>query len=150
MLTSAAGAQGALVLICTPVRALDPPVSMPLLPENYLAPVKLNGSALERDGLAKFDEDLFLDNDLIEAQTADLAGQAEYFMYLAPTPRLLNGIHAAFPLEEATLIAVPDAIHCAWTGINSGKLPDPQPSSPPVRPEWWSFLDCNPPAKEQP
>lgn len=119
------------------------PLSMPLLPETYLAPIKLSGSALERDGLAKFDEDLFLDGDLIEAQTADLAGQAEYLMYLAPAPRLLKGIHAAFPLEEATLIAIPDAIHCPWTGIESGQLPQTQPSSPPVRPEWWHFLDCS-------
>jgi len=126
------------------------PLSMPLLPETYLTPIKLRGSALERDGLAKFDEDLFLDSGLIEAKTADLAGQAEFLMYLAPTPRLLNGIHAAFPLEEATLIAVPDAIHRPWTGIQSDELPQPPPSSPPVRADWWHFLDCNPPAKSQP
>jgi hypothetical protein len=119
------------------------PLSMPLLAENYLGAIKLRGSALERDGLEKFDEDLFLDSDLIEAQTADLAGQAEFLMYLAPEPRLLKGIHAAFPIEEATLIAIPDAVHRSWTRIDSTPLPEPPLSSPPVRPEWWQFLDCN-------
>ena len=119
------------------------PLSMPLLPENYLGAIKLNGSALERDGLAEFDEELFLDPELIETQTSDLAGQAEYLMYLSPQPRLLAGMHAAFPLEEATLIAVPDAIHRAWNSVTADTLAQPAPSSPLPRPEWWHFLDCD-------
>ena len=119
------------------------PLSMPLLAENYLGPIRLNGSTLERDGLAKFDEELFLDPELIETQTADLAGQAEYLMYLAPQPRLLSGMHAAFALEEATLIAVPDAIHRAWTSVMTETLAQPAPSLPPLRRDWWHFLDCH-------
>ncbi|HXI25711.1 MAG TPA: hypothetical protein VNG71_17725 [Pyrinomonadaceae bacterium] len=122
------------------------PLSMPLLAENYLGPTRLNGSTLERDGLAEFDEELFLDPELIETQTSDLAGQAEYLMYLSPQPRLLAGMHAAFPVEEATLIAVPDAIHRAWTSVTVDPLPQPAPSLPLQRPEWWPFLDCNAPA----
>ena len=121
------------------------PLSMPPLPGNYLSAVNLNGSALERDGLADFSEELFLDRDLITTRTLDLAGQAEYLMYLSPQPRLLRGIHSAFPLEEATIISVPDAVHLGWFRSEREPLPDPQPSSPPVRAEWWHFLDCNPP-----
>src|SRR2546423_6667959 len=123
------------------------PLSMPLLAENYLGPVRLNGSTLERDGLAKFNEELFLDPELIETQTSDLAGQAEYLMYLSPRPRLLAGMHAAFPLEEATLIAVPDAIHRAWTSVTADTLAQPAPSLPPPRPEWWHFLNCDAPTQ---
>lgn len=123
------------------------PLSMPPLPEDYLGAVTLKGSALERDGLAEFNEDLFLDRGLVETQTMDLAGEAEYLMYLAPEPRRLNGIHAAFPLEEATIISVPDAVHRRWSRADDEPLAQPQPSSPPARPEWWQFLDCAPPSK---
>jgi len=120
------------------------PLSMPLLAENYLGPIRLNGSTLERDGLAEFKEELFLDPELIQTGTSDLAGQAEYLMYLSPQPRLLGGMHAAFPLEEATLVAVPDAIHSTWTRVKAEDLPEPAPSLPPERPEWWHFLACDP------
>src|SRR5256885_11871923 len=54
---------------------------------------------------------------------------------------------AAFPLEEATLIAIPDAIHRAWTSVTADTVPQPAPSLPPLRPEWWPFLDCNAPTQ---
>jgi len=123
------------------------PLAMPLLPENYLSAIALNGMALERDGLADFNEGLFLDGDLVETQTMDLAGEAEYLMYLAPEPRRLNGIHAAFSLEEATIISAPDAVHRGWLRADSEPLPQPQPSPPPARPEWWPFLDCTAPTQ---
>jgi Phage tail sheath protein subtilisin-like domain len=121
------------------------PLSMPPLPDNYLNAMSLKGTALERDGLAEFNEELFLDRDLIRTQTLDLAGEAEYLMYLAPQPRRLNGIHGAFPLEEVTIISVPDAVHLGWSRSQREPLPQPKPSTPPVRPEWWTFLNCNPP-----
>jgi hypothetical protein len=55
--------------------------------------------------------------------------QADYLRYLSPRPRRLRGIHAALGwqessiIEEATLIAIPDAVHCPWN-ITSG--PDEQ------------------------
>ena len=58
------------------------PLSMPPMPENFLGAIRLNGTALERDGLAEFNEELFMDPDLIKTQTMDLAGEAEYLMYL--------------------------------------------------------------------
>jgi hypothetical protein len=112
--------------------------------------IRLNGTALERDGLADFNEELFLDSDLITTRTLDLAGEAEYLMYLSPQPRQLRGIHGAFPLEEATIISVPDAVHLGWSRSQRESLPQPGPSSPPVRDEWWHFIDCNPPKPATP
>lgn len=120
------------------------PLSMTALPENYLGAVKLNGTPLERDGLAQFSEELFIDRDLGEATTGVLAGEAEYLMYLAPQTRRLTGMHGAFALEEATIISVPDAVHRGWTREELQELPQPRPSPPPVRPEWWHFLNCVP------
>jgi hypothetical protein len=56
----------------------------------------------------------------------------------------LKGIHAALGIEEATLIAVPDAVHRGWTN-QPFEQPPPEPSEHPVHPEWWRFLDCDPP-----
>jgi hypothetical protein len=120
------------------------PLSMPLLPDNYLGAIRLTGTTLERDGLAEFNEELFIDQDLIETKTTDLAGEAEYLMYLSPQTRLLRGMHAAFPLEEATIISAPDAVHRGWSRSKLDPLAHPQPSLPPPRPEWWPFLDCHP------
>jgi hypothetical protein len=126
------------------------PLMMPALPENYLGPVALPGNERERDGLAEFDAALFLDRDLANIGTGVLASTAEFLQYLSPRPRRLNGIHAAFPLEEATLIAVPDAVHHGWTENPREALRNPEPSPPPLRPDWWHFLDCTPSAKKKP
>lgn len=126
------------------------PLLMPALPENYLGPVALPGSDRERDGLAEFDADLFLDQALLDVGTRVLATTADFLQYTSPQPRRLNGIHATFPIEEATIIAVPDAIHYGW--INQGREPlsDPPPSLPPLRTEWWHFLDCHPAIETKP
>ncbi len=125
------------------------PLLMPGLAENYLGPVALPGGERERDGLAEFDAALFLDRDLVDIGTANLTTTADFIQYLSPRPRLLTGMHAAFPLEEATIIAVPDAVHGGWMKDDREPLVDPEPSPPPLRPEWWHFLDCNPtPAKK--
>lgn len=126
------------------------PVLMPAVPENYLGPVTLPGSERERDGLADFDAGLFLDRDLIDIGTSTLASTAEFLQYLSPRPRRLTGIHAAFPLEEATIIAVPDAVHSGWVKHEREPLREPEPSQPLLRPEWWHFLDCNAPPTEKP
>ena len=131
-----------------PVDEIYFPLLMPGLPENYLGPIALPGSERERDGLAEFDAALFLDRDLTDIGTANLATTADFLQYLSPRPRRLTGMHAAFPLEEATIIAVPDAVHGGWVKHEREALINPEPSPPPLRPEWWHFLDCNPtPAK---
>ena len=126
------------------------PLLMPALPENYLGPVVLPGGERERDGLAEFDAALFLDRDLVDIGAANLATTADFLQYLSPRPRRLTGMHAAFPLEEATIIAVPDAVHSGWIKHERDQLLDPEPSPPPLRPEWWHFLDCNPAPKKKP
>jgi hypothetical protein len=126
------------------------PLTMPAVAEDFLGPVMLQGTELERDGLAKFDADLFIDPDLIDVKTEDLANEAEYLLYLSPRPRRLSAVHAAFALEEATIVAVPDAVHRGWVRRDSKALIEPGLSSPPTRPEWWHFIDCNPPRKQPP
>lgn len=126
------------------------PLMMSGLPENYLGPIALPGTERERDGLSEFDAALFLDPDLVDVGARVLASTAEFLQYLSPQPRQLTGIHAAFPLEEATIVAVPDAVHSGWFKHPREALLDPQPSPPPLRPEWWHFLDCNPPPANTP
>lgn len=126
------------------------PLAMPALPENYLGPVVLPGNDRERDGLAEFDADLFLDQALLDVGTRTLAATADFLQYTSPQPRRLNGIHASFPIEEATIIAVPDAIHYRWFSQGREPLGDPPPSLPPLRPEWWHFLDCHPKVDAKP
>ncbi|HKG47272.1 MAG TPA: hypothetical protein VKB02_11130 [Pyrinomonadaceae bacterium] len=126
------------------------PLFMPGLPENYLGPVSLPGGARERDGLAEFDAALFLDRDLVDIGAANLATTADFLQYLSPRPRRLTGMHAAFPLEEVTIIAVPDAVHSGWVEHTREPLVVSEPSAPLLRPEWWHFLDCNPAPKQKP
>ena len=135
------------------IRAADEiyfPLLMPALPENYLGPIVLPGGERERDGLAEFDAALFLDRDLVEIGTANLTNTADFLQYLSPAPRRLTGMHAAFPLEEPTIIAIPDAVHSGWIKHTREALVDPEPSPPPLRPDWWHFLDCTPAQKKKP
>ena len=123
------------------------PLLMPGLAENYLGAVELNGTQRNVTASPSLTA-LFFDRDLVEASTSVLATTADFLQYLSPRPRRLTGMHAAFPLEEATIIAVPDAVHGGWTREELQELPQPRASPPPLRPEWWHFLDCNPAPKK--
>ena len=125
------------------------PLGMQALPKNYLGSVNLPGSKLERDGLARFDADLFLDEGLIDTRNEGLISQADFIRYLSPAPRRLRGIHAALEIEEATIIAAPDAVHVGWLEQMTKQPPEPLPSPPPSRPEWLRSLPCRPAPKEQ-
>lgn len=70
-------------------------------------------TALDRDGLAGFGAHLFVDPSLEWAQLGALLGEAEHRYYREEEP--LTGFHALLPVEEATLVAVPDAGHRGWT-----------------------------------
>lgn len=108
-------------------------------------PIIPDGLALERNGLAEFDADLFLDPDLKDSSVSSLIAQSEQLQFLGSTTRPLKGIHAAMPVEEASLIAVPDAVHLSWTkSEGDGEIEVPVVSEPPIRPEWWHFLPCDP------
>ncbi|MFL6210635.1 MAG: hypothetical protein ACJ74W_17415 [Pyrinomonadaceae bacterium] len=130
------------------------PLALPALPTQFMRAVRLAGSTLERDGLAEFDADLFLDSDLSDATTEDLLARAEFLRYLSTSPRKLRGIYAALEIEEVTLIAVPDAVQRGWTKTEPKKAALPADSEPLARPAWWRF-DCvkrdqPPPVKEPP
>jgi hypothetical protein len=146
------------------------PLFMPFAPENYLGPINLQGTSLERDGLAEFKADLFLDQKLKGTGAGDLLNEAEFVRYFSPRPRGLEGVHAALAPEEtigvgaslrpdgaayarlspeeATIIAIPDAIHRGWELTAPEKPAAPRVSPPPLRPEWWHFLDCQNPKIE--
>ena len=124
------------------------PIGMPVIPEAYLGPLKSAATRLERDGLSRFDAGLFLDSDLIGVGTSALSEQADFLRYVSPAPRRLKGIHAALGfgestiIDEATIVAVPDAVHRDWTRTQGDPQPVASESLPPERPEWWHFLDC--------
>jgi|GEM_PF-5576407 len=78
------------------------------------------GDALERNGLAVFEAELFVD----PAWSSDLYGDlllnwADHVRFLGASPRALKGLHALLGFQDskvrdATWIAVPDAGHTGW------------------------------------
>lgn len=126
-----------------PAREFYLPLAMPFIADSFLGPIKQTQPALERDGLANFDSGLFLDEKMIETNLENLLSQADYFRYQSPTPEALRGIHAALEIEEATIIAVPDAVHRGWTATDHPEMPV-ETSTLLVHPKWWRYLDCNP------
>ena len=72
----------------------------------------LSGEALARDGLLEFGAELFLDPDLARVGAGALLREAEHKYYSRQEPLL--GLHSLLPLEEVTLVAVPDALHRIW------------------------------------
>lgn len=148
------------------------PVFPNVSPDEYLAAIPLIGTKLERDGLAKFDAKLFLDEKLKNTNLYNLLTDAEFLRYVSEKPRNLRGIHAVLTpetrvnktiegsdavqkytsvsLEEATIIAVPDAVHRGWfRKKDRRKVLPPAPSPPPIRRDWWTF-QCFDEAKMQP
>lgn len=145
------------------------PIFPTVSPEEYLGAIPMFGTKLERDGLGKFDADLFLDEKLKDTNLYNLLTDAEFIRYVSENPRKLYGIHAVLApetiinksvegfgtnrkyssvsLEEATIISVPDAVHRGWfyEKDDTEVLP-PVPSPPPIRPEWWTF-ECPDEAK---
>ena len=82
--------------------------------EHYLSASVPNRPPLERDGLVPFGPELFVDRTLANARSTTLIDEAEYKRSFSPDPKALRGLHAALPIEEATLIAVPDAVLAGW------------------------------------
>jgi hypothetical protein len=103
---------------------------------------------LERDGLANFSSELFLDAALVDASVERFAAQSDFIRYLGEAPRRLRGMHAALGdqsstvQEEATLIAVPDAVHRGWSQIPMPALPRASALGFIPRPDWWPALVC--------
>jgi hypothetical protein len=107
-----------------------------------LAPFSQPLTALERDGLAQFDADLFLDAQLAGAPLNAVAELADAIRFLGNEPRPLRGLHAAWSIgvgglfNEVSLLAIPDAIHVGWHPRSVPDVPEPEPRSPPSPPRW--------------
>lgn len=106
------------------------PVGLDLEFSPALGRLETPESALERDGLQHFGEQLFLDPDLRQTQVFNLSSSADAIRYEGSSPRSkLQGIHALFNLDEVTLLTVPDALHRNWNLIQ----PDlAQANEPPI------------------
>lgn len=72
----------------------------------------LRAAGLAAEGLATLSADLFLDHDLAANTGATLLGEAKHKRFVRGQP--LCGIHSLMPLEEVSLIAVPDAAQRHW------------------------------------
>ena len=120
------------------------PIGMAPLPTVFLSADPVATSALERDGLASFNAELFLDEKLAQVGPLALLAEADFLRYESPTPRALTGIHTALSIEEATLIAVPDAVHRGWQRAEPPAPLSPIELSPLERLTWWHFLPCDP------
>jgi hypothetical protein len=91
------------------------PFGVSTLPVAFLPAMVSNDPALERDGLVPFSASIFSDETLAGSLSSTLIADADYLRFFAPAPRPLGGLHAALPIEEATLIAIPDASQPGWT-----------------------------------
>ncbi|HEX7828029.1 MAG TPA: hypothetical protein VF787_00155, partial [Thermoanaerobaculia bacterium] len=84
--------------------------------------------ALVRDGLKAFTADLFLDASVRHSTVRDLLDRANSLRYEAN--QKLQGIHALLGIEEATMLAAPDAVHRGWLLDSADKLPAPVNEKP--------------------
>jgi hypothetical protein len=121
------------------------PLAMAALPAPFLPCQNSGRSPLERDGLSDFGAALFLDPRLLSSGTDDLITDADFLRYQSPQPRLPAGLYAALDVDEATLIAVPDAVHRGWEPLPSKGAPGPEPSTVTggAEPRWDRFLNCD-------
>lgn len=119
------------------------PLGLGSLPAKFLSAESTTADALVRDGVAEFDSSLFLDPALSDTLTTDLQNEADFIRYQSSSTRDLTGIHAAFSIDEATIIAVPDAVGRGWTRSDPGFLASPPFSPPLFHPEWWPSLECS-------
>ena len=107
-----------------------------------LAPLPQELTALERDGLAQFDSDLFLDPELAGVPMNTVAELADAIRFVRDEPRPLLGLHAAWSIgagglfNEVSLLAIPDAIHLGWHRRPIVAAPEPDPRTPPAPPHW--------------
>lgn len=125
------------------------PLNMRFSARHPLGAVPTQDQALKRDGLDEFKLDWFVDPRLGNLGLLDLPASVASFQSQAPNGQPLQGIHAAFAVEEATIIAAPDAVHRGWKSIEPEPLAT-RDSSPLEHPEWWHYLPCDPPPAIRP
>lgn len=119
------------------------PLDMGAVPTAWTRPFPPTGNDQQRNGVEVFDEHVFVDGALAGTRLDALAAQAEAIRWLAPQPRRLRGLHALLELDEATIAAVPDAVHRGWSWIE--RTPLPPSTADPARPHPGTsgFHDCD-------
>jgi len=75
-------------------------------------PDVLPGTRLERDGLDRFEASLFLDPALLDLRSTVLS-EAEHRFYVMG--RELRGLHSLLPVDEVSMVALPDAVQPGWS-----------------------------------
>ena len=107
------------------------PLGMTTLPNTSFAQAaSLPGAtALDRDGLANFNAGLFIDPLLADSNSSTLLADAFAMQYQAQTPRQPGGLFALLSIDEASMIAVPDATLSGWTrsSVTTSVLAPPDP-----------------------
>lgn len=135
---------------CEQANTIFLPLSLDVAYSPALGALRQSASRLTRDGLAQFDAKLFLDPSLAGVSTELLQTEADRLRYYGPAPRPLRGLHAALGwhnsavIEEATLIATPDAVHRPWHASTPPPLLAPHVESRLPHPEWWHHTPCPP------
>jgi hypothetical protein len=125
-----------------PADAVYIPIDVPLVPERWLGAARQPRTALERDGLSRFSPALFLDRDLVRTNSETVITTAEHLRYATGARPHLDGIHAVIGIEEATILAAPDAAQPGWRPAPVENPPPPHESEPLPQPDWGAFLDC--------
>lgn len=119
-------------------------------PENTRGrmPPEIEHSRLERERLSTFSTDAFLDTEgrppLAQQSTETLREAANQRFYLSEPPheRDVSGLHALWPIQEVTLLAVPDAVHRGW---DEPRRETPTAASTPLLPPLTVDRDVDPP-----
>jgi hypothetical protein len=107
------------------------PLGMTTLPNpGFAQAASLPGAtALDRDGLASFDAGLFIDPMLAGSNSTTLLADAFALQYQAQTPRQPAGLFALLSIDEASMIASPEATLNGWTqsSVTNAVLAAPDP-----------------------
>lgn len=73
--------------------------------------------ALAREGLEEFGAELFLDPVLAPLTAQEVLRVAEDRAFLSSPPIPSTGLHSLFPVDEVTVVAVPDASQRGWQKV---------------------------------
>ena len=84
-------------------------------------PLRQAGDDLARDGLTTFSSELFIDHELRNTTAETLLAEAFQVQYVnhyknsgRRLGRPLTGLHALVPIDEVSMVAVPDAVQRPW------------------------------------
>jgi hypothetical protein len=132
-----------------PWRGGNIPPELPLVRDGLLPEVS-DYQALRETDWVNFLPTLFLDPALRQTGRRSLLTEANDRLYLQG--KSLTGIHALLPIEEISMVALPDAVHRGWqlTAVQS-LPPEPSPTEPTV-PDLCAtnspFSDCDKPQSD--